>query len=91
MRGGRARLEGQRQLGSRAQVQVRVYGPARSAAVLTCTGTPASTATYEARTGKTTTPPLKLDKPGLYAYQLVVPSSADVIGTTTPCPATRHG
>ncbi len=70
----------------RAQVEVRLFGPVRTQDALGCQGNPIATATYEAKAGETTTPPLKVDRPGLYAYQLVIPSSAGVVGTTTACP-----
>lgn len=71
--------------GWKAQVEVRLYGPARTQSAISCDGPPVATHTYEARPGETTTPATQLTTPGWYGYQLVVPSTDDVIGGTTPC------
>lgn len=69
----------------KAQVEVRLYGPARTQAGISCDGAPVATHTYEARNGDSTTPPTTLTQTGWYGYQLVVPSTPDVTGVTTPC------
>jgi len=69
----------------RAQVEVRLYGPARTQAAISCDGAPVATHTYEARDGESVTPPTTLTRTGWYGYQLVVPSTPDVTGLTTPC------
>ena len=71
--------------GWRADVEVRLYGPARTREAIICTGEPAGTTTYTAGLGQSTTPPLAPQRPGWYAYQLVIASSDDVVGLTTPC------
>jgi hypothetical protein len=68
-----------------AEVQVRLYGPARTRDAIDCSGEPAAATTYTAGLGATTTPPLAPARPGWYGYQLVVPSSDDVTGLTTAC------
>jgi LPXTG-site transpeptidase (sortase) family protein len=68
-----------------ANVEVRLYGPFATREAIVCTGTPTSTNTYTAGPGESRTPPTTLTAPGYYGYQLTVPSTADVIGTTTPC------
>jgi hypothetical protein len=66
-------------------VEVRLYGPAATRDAIACTGTPASTATLTVGNGTTPSAPVTLTQVGWYGYQIVVPSSADVTGTTTPC------
>ncbi len=68
-----------------ANVEVRLYGPFATREAIVCTGTPISTNTYAAGPGESRTPPTTLTAPGYYGYQLTVPSTADVLGTTTPC------
>lgn len=68
-----------------ANVEVRLYGPFATREEIVCTGTPISTNTYSAGPGESRTPPTTLNAPGYYGYQLTVPSTADVLGTTTPC------
>ncbi len=71
--------------GWRADVEVRLYGPARTRETIACSGEPAASTTYSAGLGPSTTPPLVPPRPGWYGYQLVIPSSDDVTGLTTPC------
>ena len=68
-----------------ANVEVRLYGPARTRETISCTGEPAAATTYTAGLGASTTPPLVPTRPGWYGYQLVIPSSDEVDGLTTPC------
>jgi hypothetical protein len=69
-------------------VQVRIYGPARTAATITCTGAPAAQTTFPAKgNGSYTTPALTLKAPGWYAYQEVIPGDSGTLGLTTPCNA----
>ena len=69
-------------------VQVRIYGPARTAATITCTGAPAAQTTFTAKgNGSYATPALTLKAPGWYAYQEVIPGDAGTTGLTTPCNA----
>jgi hypothetical protein len=68
-----------------ADVEVRLFGPARRREDLRCDGAPAATATYRAKGGLTKTPDLKLTAVGWYGFQLVVPDSGEVRGVTTPC------
>jgi hypothetical protein len=69
-------------------VQVMVYGPARTADTVTCTGTPVVQATLSAKgNGAFTTTAITLKIPGWYVYQEVVPGDASTLGLTTPCNA----
>ncbi|EHN09129.1 peptidase C60 sortase A and B [Patulibacter medicamentivorans] len=68
-----------------APIAVRLYGPAPSQAAIRCDGPPAAEVTHRAGGGDSITPPVTPSAPGWYGYQLVVPGSDDVIGTTTPC------
>jgi LPXTG-site transpeptidase (sortase) family protein len=68
-----------------ANVEVRLYGPFPTREAIVCTGTPVATHTYSAGPGESRTPATTLTAPGYYGYQLTVPSSADVLGLTTPC------
>ena len=71
--------------GWRADVEVRLYGPARTRETIDCSGEPAAATTYTAGLGPSTTPPLVPQRPGWYGYQLVIAGSDDVVGLTTPC------
>ena len=69
-------------------VQVRVYGPARTADTISCTGTPVAQSTLSAKgNGAFTTTAITLKLPGWYVYQEVVPGDAGTLGLTTPCNA----
>lgn len=68
-----------------ANVDVRLYGPFPTREAIVCTGTPKATHTYTAGPGESRTPGTVLTEPGFYGYQLTVPSTADVLGLTTPC------
>jgi Sortase domain len=72
--------------GWRGKVEVRLYGPARSQAAISCAGPPLATTSYETGAGVSMTPPLAPAAPGWYGYQLVIASTDDVTGVTTPCP-----
>ena len=71
--------------GWRSEIEVRLYGPARTRETIDCTGPPAASTTYTAGLGSSTTPALEPTRPGWYGYQLVIPGSDDVAGLTTPC------
>ena len=64
---------------------MRLYGPARTRDAIDCTGEPAAKTTYNTGAGPSMTPVLHPARTGWYGYQLVIPSSDDVIGLTTPC------
>jgi hypothetical protein len=69
-------------------VEVRVYGPARSASAITCAGAPVAQATFSAKgNGAFSTPAITLGRPGWYAYEEVVPGDSGTLGLTTPCNA----
>ena len=72
--------------GWRGRIEVRLYGPFRSQAAISCVGAPIATTTYETGSGASMTPPLVPPGPGWYAYGLTVPGSDDALGVTTPCP-----
>ncbi len=71
--------------GWRGKVEVRLYGPARSQAAISCAGPPLAATSYETGAGPSLTPPLAPSAPGWYGYQLTIASTADVTGLTTPC------
>jgi len=71
--------------GWRGQVEVRLFGPFRSQATISCAGAPLATSTYSTGAGPSMTPPAAPPGPGWYAYQLAIASTDDVIGLTTPC------
>jgi hypothetical protein len=71
--------------GWRGKVEVRLYGPARSQAAISCAGPPLATASYDTGAGPSMTPPLAPAAPGWYGYQLTIASTGDVVGLTTPC------
>jgi hypothetical protein len=71
--------------GWRGRVEVRLFGPFRSQAAISCAGTPYATTTYEAGAGPSMTPQLVPPAPGWYGYQLAIAGTDDVIGLTTPC------
>ncbi len=69
-------------------VAVRLFGPFRTTDEIACTGTPLSQTSFAAKgSGAYTTPGVKLDRPGLYVFQEVVPGDANHVGLTTPCTA----
>ena len=71
--------------GWRGQVEVRLYGPFRSQAAISCAGVPFAAVTYDTGAGPSMTPPLAPGRPGWYGYQLTIASTDDVLGLTTPC------
>jgi hypothetical protein len=71
--------------GWRGKVEVRLYGPARSQAAISCVGLPLATTSYDTGAGPSMTPPLVPPGPGWYGYQLTIASTDDVTGLTTPC------
>ena len=67
---------------------MRLYGPFRTAAAISCTTTPVSETSFTANgSGSYTTQAVTLSKPGLYQYQETAPADANHIGFTTPCNA----
>ena len=72
--------------GWRGRVDVRLYGPFRSQAAISCAGAPLATTSYETGSGPSKTPPLVPPGPGWYAYGITVAGDADVTGVTAPCP-----
>jgi hypothetical protein len=71
--------------GWRGQVEVRLYGPFRSQAAISCAGEPFAASSYETGAGPSMTPPVAPSRPGWYGYQLTIASTDDVLGLTTPC------
>jgi hypothetical protein len=71
--------------GWRGQVEVRLFGPFRSQAAISCAGAPLAATTYTTGAGPSMTPQLAVAAPGWYAYQLQIASTDDVVGLTTPC------
>ncbi|MFT4036509.1 MAG: sortase, partial [Patulibacter sp.] len=68
-----------------ATIESRLYGPFATREAIVCTGTPIATSSFTAGPGNSNTPSVTLTTPGWYGYQLTVPSTGDVLGTTTPC------
>lgn len=71
--------------GFKATVQVALYGPAASAAAVSCSGTPAASTSYTAGGGNSKTPALRPPAVGYYAYQLTIPATATTAAVTTGC------
>jgi hypothetical protein len=69
---------------------VNVYGPAASQSTITCSGTPAADLTFAAVNGTTSTASFTPDQGGWYAYQVVLPGTASVAATTSPCAPTSE-
>lgn len=68
------------------KVEVRLYGPFRTRAAITCTGTPAFETSFTAHgSGTYTSSPVILTRPGYYQYQEVAPPDASHNGFTTQC------
>ncbi|MEA2190774.1 MAG: hypothetical protein QOI73_895 [Solirubrobacteraceae bacterium] len=65
-------------------VAVRLYGPFRTQAAISCAGAPASSTSYTAGGGPSMTPELTPPAPGWYGYQLTI-SGDDIEALTTPC------
>ncbi|HZQ63876.1 MAG TPA: sortase [Gaiellaceae bacterium] len=72
----------------REEIALRLYGPFRDEAEISCDGTPFWTGTLAARgSGTYTTPAVALPRPGLYQYQETAPPDANHLGFTSPCTA----
>lgn len=69
-------------------ITVRLYGPFRTVAAITCTAKPIFTGTLPTSgPGSYTTPAATLTQPGYYQYQETAPGDANHTGFTTPCNA----
>ena len=71
--------------GWRGEVEVRLFGPFRSQAAISCTGAPFVTTTYTTGRRPVDDAAARAAAPGWYGYQLTIASTDDVIGLTTPC------
>ncbi|MGE4425212.1 MAG: class F sortase [Solirubrobacteraceae bacterium] len=71
--------------GWKARVTVRLFGPARDPEAISCDGPPVAEVHYDAGPGESQAPPVTAPTAGWYGYQVIVPSTQSVIGTTTPC------
>jgi hypothetical protein len=70
----------------RGTVRWAIYGPFRAAGQVVCSGEPAGQGTFRANgPGTYRTEAVRLAKPGIYAYQEVIPADGDHVGLTTPC------
>jgi Sortase domain len=68
------------------KVAVRLFGPFRTVATISCAGTPIFSSSIQANgSGTYTTSAATLTKPGYYQYQEVAPPDANHLGATTPC------
>ncbi len=71
--------------GWRGTVEVRLYGPYRSQAAISCQGPATATTSYETTAGPSLTPAIAPTAPGWYGYQLTITGTPDIVGLTTPC------
>ena len=70
----------------RGKISVRLYGPFRTVASVSCTTTPVSESSFTANgSGSYKTQAVTLTKPGIYQYQETAPADENHIGFTTPC------
>ena len=72
-------------------VTAKLHGPFRTPSEIRCDQEPAWEGTWKtAGSGTTTTKPVKLDAPGWYVYQHVIPGDANHVGLTTLCTDARE-
>ena len=71
--------------GSQAKITIAAYGPAASAAAVSCTGTPAFTQSFTADNGTTNAPAFTPGTVGYYAYKLTIAPTDAATGVTTAC------
>ena len=71
--------------GTQAKITIAAYGPAASAATVSCTGTPVFTQSFTAPNGTTNAPAFTPDTVGYYAYKLTIAPTSATTGVTTAC------
>jgi Sortase domain len=71
--------------GSTASVEVELFGPFRSRAAITCTGSPYWRRRMRATGAEITTPPVHVARAGFYTYRQRLVGPASVAGAQTPC------
>ena len=70
----------------RGKISMRLYGPFRTVASVSCTTTPVSESSFTANgPGSYKTQAVTLTKPGIYQYQEAAPADENHVGFTTPC------
>ena len=70
----------------RGKIAVRLYGPFRTVASVSCTTTPVAEGSFTANgSGSFKTQAVTLSKPGIYEYQETAAGDENHIGFTTPC------
>jgi hypothetical protein len=74
-----------------ATVQVELFGPFASRSSIRCGGRPVWRGSILVHgDGTATTPPLRLTRPGFYAYREHLLATALITAVTTPCPLTAE-
>jgi hypothetical protein len=71
--------------GSTASIEVELFGPFRSRAAITCTGSPYWRGRMSATVGEIRTPPVRVTRAGFYTYRQRLVGPASVAGAQTPC------
>ena len=71
--------------GSTASIEVELFGPFRSRAAITCTGSPYWRGRMSATAAEISTPPVHVTRAGFYTYRQRLVGPASVAGAQTPC------
>ena len=71
--------------GTRASIEVELFGPFRSRAAITCTGSPYWRRRIRATAAEIRTPPVHVTRAGFYTYRQRLVGPASVAGGQTPC------
>jgi hypothetical protein len=71
--------------GSTASIEVDLFGPFRSRAAITCTGSPYWRLRMRTTAAEIRTPPVHVTRAGFYTYRQRLVGPASVAGAQTPC------
>jgi hypothetical protein len=71
--------------GSTASIEVELFGPFRSRAAITCTGSPYWRRRMSATAAEIRTPPVHVTRAGFYTYRQRLVGPASAAGAQTPC------
>jgi hypothetical protein len=71
--------------GSRASIEVGLFGPFRSRGAITCTGSPYWRRRMNATAAEIRTPPVHVTRAGFYTYRQRLVGPAAIAGAQTPC------
>jgi sortase family protein len=71
--------------GSRASIEVELFGPFPSREAITCTGSPYWQRRMSATAAEIRTPPVQVTRAGFYTYRQRLVGPASVAGAQTPC------